>query len=87
MTAIVRTSSTEKPASSSRCANMANPSATGGLMVWPRSVAMSDRETPVLRMLANAASQRALPVYVVVKQCSMTAPMSASSFCSSPLRF
>src|SRR4029079_3837876 len=60
VTAIVRTSSSEKPASSRRCANIANPSATGGLMVCPRAVEITVRETPVLRMFSNATSHGAL---------------------------
>src|SRR6185503_17243374 len=59
-TAIVRTSSTLKPASSSRCANIANPSATGGLIVCPRSVEITVRDTPDFRMLAKAVSHGAL---------------------------
>src|SRR5262245_42350821 len=60
VTAIVRTSSSENPASSRRCANIANPSATGGLIVWPRSVEITLRDTPDFRMFAKASSQGAL---------------------------
>jgi len=60
VTAIVRTSSTEKPASRRRCANIPNPSATGGLIVWPRSVEIAVRDTPVWRMFAKASSHGAL---------------------------
>src|SRR5207237_690038 len=49
VTAMVRTSAAVKPASSSRCANIANPSATGGLIVWPRSVEITARDTPAFR--------------------------------------
>src|SRR6185503_15008041 len=56
VTAMVRTSSAVNPPSSSRCANIANPSATGGLIVWPRSVEIRARDTPASRMLANADS-------------------------------
>src|SRR5262245_16569060 len=87
VTAIVRISSVENPASRSFCANMPNPSATGGLIVWPRSVEITVRSTPVLRMFANAASHVAFAVKVVVKQCSMIAPRLASCCCSSPVRF
>ena len=87
VTAIVRASSVVNPASSSFCTNMANPSATGGLIVCPRSVEITVFATPLLRMFANAASHGALFVYVVVNQCSMSAPSSTSAFCSSPVRF
>src|SRR5262249_30875801 len=62
VTAITRTSSAEKPPSSSFCANIAKPSATGGLIVWPRSVEISARAVPVFRMFANVTSQVALRV-------------------------
>src|SRR4029077_12296253 len=61
-TAMVLTSSAVNPASSNFWANIAKPSATGGLMVWPRSVEMTVFATPDFRMLANAVSQGALLV-------------------------
>src|SRR5215831_11142885 len=78
VTAMRQISATVNPASSSFCANMAKPSATGGLMVWPRSVESRHRSGPALRMLAKTPSHDALPVYIVVKQCSMIAPRPAS---------
>src|SRR5215510_9915893 len=62
VTAIVRTSPVENPASRSFCANMPNPSATGGLIVWPRSVEINVRSTPVFRMFANVDSHVAFAV-------------------------
>ena len=49
-TVIVRISSSEKPPSSSRSANSARPSSTGGLAGWPRSVESRLCSTPVARM-------------------------------------
>src|SRR5215469_1595843 len=53
VTAMRRTSALVKPASSIFCANMAKPSATGGLMVWPRSVERITRSGPTLRTLSK----------------------------------
>src|SRR5262245_8022022 len=60
VTAIVRISSEVNPASINFCTNIANPSATGGLIVWPRSVEITVLATPVLRMFAKAVSHGAL---------------------------
>ena len=53
VTAMRRTSAGLKPASSIFCANIANPSATGGLMVWPRSVERITRSGPTRRTLSK----------------------------------
>ena len=53
VTAMRRTSARLKPASSIFCANIAKPSATGGLMVWPRSVERTTRSGPTLRTLSK----------------------------------
>ena len=51
-TVIVRISSSEKPPSSSRSANSARPSSTGGFAGWPRSVESRLCSGPVARIPA-----------------------------------
>ena len=60
-TAIVRTSCSEKPASSRRSAISASPSSTGGFATWPRSVESTLCSGPVARIASNVASHETLP--------------------------
>ena len=67
-TAIVRTSSSEKPASSRRSAIRASPSSTGGFATWPRSVERTLCSGPVARIASNVASHETFPVWIGAKQ-------------------
>ncbi len=53
VTAMRRTSAALNPTSSIFCANIAKPSATGGLIVCPRSVESTTRSGPTLRTLSK----------------------------------
>ena len=61
-TAMVRTSSSEKPASSSRSAISARPSSTGGFAGWPRSVDSTLCSGPVARIASKVISHDNLQV-------------------------
>ena len=82
-TAIVCTSSSLKPASSSLSTIRASPSSTAGLNDWPRSVESTECSGPVARMFSSHVSHDTLPVCGVVKQRSSSAPFSASARWSS----
>ena len=82
-TVIVRISSSANPCSSSRSANSASPSSTGGLRGWPKSVDNRLLMGSVARMPSATCSHVHLPVYGVVKQRSSSAPRCASATWSS----
>src|SRR4029077_6341893 len=62
VTAIVRTSSSVKPASRNMSAMIARPSSTGGLNTWPRSVAHVVRSGPTALVASKICSHVHLPV-------------------------
>ena len=78
-TAIVRISSSEKPAARYASAISASPSSTGGFAFWPRSVAQTVCCGPTARVASNTLSHATFPVYGVVNARSMSAPMAAIS--------
>ena len=83
-TAMVRTSSSLKPASSSRSAISARPSSTGGLTSGRGRSRAPCAPAPTARdRRRRRRSQVHLPVWGVVKQRSSSAPRSASATWSS----
>src|SRR6185436_3588092 len=82
-TAMVRTSSSVKPAARKRSAMRARPSSTGGLKTCPRSLPQTVLAAPTARVASKISSHVHLPVYGVVRARCSSAPRAASR-CWSP---